>query len=421
MKFISFPKDYRRVSGNFFSLAFFQATNLILPFVTLPYLIKTLGHQKFGLLAISQALLSYFIMLVDYSFGQTATQAISVNRDDAVKINSIYNTVFQTRAALCVLGFVVYSALVLLIPTFRVDWKFFIVSYVIVLGHSLTPAWFFQGIEKMKYITYLNFFTKILYTASIFIFVKNQSQHLLVNFILGISNAAAGIAGVLMIHTFFGTTIKSIDSKGVLNQLKEGWPLFVSNLAINVYTYSNTIILGFFSSKLIVGYYSVAEKTIFAIRQLIVVFSHSIYPYACVIAAKGADNLKQFFRNFFIPFALLIFLLCAFAFVFSDTITILLNKKYVEEVSVLIKILAAAPLIATFNIPAYLILLVYNFKSSYTTVLITGTAVFLAVSLLSSSLFSAYGTAGAVLFTEAFITIGLNLILIKRHPKYALI
>ena len=86
-------EEKKKFITNFFSLATLQGLNYILPLLTLPYLVRILGTEKFGILAFATAIVSYFIVLTDYGFNFTATREVSLNRESSEKLDEIFSSV----------------------------------------------------------------------------------------------------------------------------------------------------------------------------------------------------------------------------------------------------------------------------------------------------------------------------------------
>ena len=93
----------RVVIENFFSLSILNALNVLLPLITLPYLTRVVGIDKYGLYYYVYTLIQTLIIISSYGFNFSATKIISQNRDNKDYVNRVYNAVIGCKAIISVI------------------------------------------------------------------------------------------------------------------------------------------------------------------------------------------------------------------------------------------------------------------------------------------------------------------------------
>jgi len=149
-------KDAKALLENFISLSALQIIGMALPFVTLPYVLKVFGYDKYGLIVFANSLVLYFTSLTDYSFRITAVREVAVNRDNKEELNKIYSKVLVVKGIFLVVSLLILTLVIFIYKPFYQELSVYLGSSLMLVGYALFPEWFFQGIEKMRYITYLN-------------------------------------------------------------------------------------------------------------------------------------------------------------------------------------------------------------------------------------------------------------------------
>lgn len=54
--------------ANFTYLSIIEIIGLLLPLITFPYLIRTIGAQKYGIIVFAQTIVAYLVMIVNFGF-----------------------------------------------------------------------------------------------------------------------------------------------------------------------------------------------------------------------------------------------------------------------------------------------------------------------------------------------------------------
>ncbi|MEF9477437.1 oligosaccharide flippase family protein [Chryseobacterium sp. 1B4] len=166
-------KDKKALLENFISLSALQLVGMLLPLVTLPYILRVIGFEKYGIIVFSASLIAYFTSLTDFSFRITATRDVAIYRDSPKRLNIIYSKVLTIKALFLLLSWLIIGIAVYVYPPFYENREIYFYTSLLLLGYVLFPEWFFQGIEQMRYITYLNLGIK-LFLHYVFLFLLKK-------------------------------------------------------------------------------------------------------------------------------------------------------------------------------------------------------------------------------------------------------
>ena len=315
---------------NFTAMGIIQILNYVIPFVTLPYLARVLAVDKFGLIFFAQALMDYFSRFVDFGFNQSGVRELAIKRDNPHKVSSIYISVMFARLGLMIISFLILSVVVFGFEKFRQDWVIYYFTFLSVLGNVLLSTWFFQGMERMKFITYLNVLTRVISVVCIFTFIRGQGDYYLVPLFNSLGILIAGAVSVWLAVNQFGVKLYFPKFKEIWLKLKNSSEYFLGNVSIALYQSANAFVLGLCVSTTMVAYYVSAQKIYLAIYFMYIPFYNAFFPY--MSKNKDIKFWKKVFKILvFVSLGLSLFILI-FA---KPIISIFYGPQLVESYKVL--------------------------------------------------------------------------------------
>jgi PST family polysaccharide transporter len=273
---------------NVISLSWLQLVTYLFPIIILPYLFRVVGPEKFGLICFAQAFVQYFLILTDYGFSVSATREISLCLEDKTRVCNVISAVMTIKTILAFLSLLILCTVVYFVPRFKDDWMVYALSFGVVIGNTLFPAWFFQGSESMKYTAKLNIIGEFIYAFGIFLFVHEPHDYLLVPTVTSLSALITGFLGQYILFTRFDVSFQLPKIKDLRQQMEAGWSVFVSVVAINSYTITRIFAVGLLTNNTLTGFYSIAEKIANAVQTFpLSSFTQAIFPRLSKIFHKN--------------------------------------------------------------------------------------------------------------------------------------
>ncbi|WP_441373521.1 oligosaccharide flippase family protein [Acinetobacter lwoffii] len=306
--------EVKRLLENFFSLSILKLVNAILPFVTLPYLIKVLGFQQYGAIVLALSLIAYFQAITDYGFNLSATREIVKNRNSKNKISYIYSKTIISKIYLLIMCLFILFTLIFFIPQFKEDFLVYFFMCLMLVGQTLFPEWFFRGIEQMRYITIMDLIVKCLFTIGVFLFIKYPKDYWIYPLLYGVSSIGVAIISNYLIVKNYQISFLNIRLKRILKNLINGFPLFINQFMPNFYNNTTTFLVGILLGKNIVGFFGAIRQIVNMVSVFNAVVSTVFFPYLL----RKKEKFQLFSKAYIIIFlVLIIFLATVHPFIFQ--------------------------------------------------------------------------------------------------------
>lgn len=264
--------------ANFGYLSALQAFTVLLPLLTIPFLMRVLGKETYGLVVYAQAIIQYFVIIVNFGFNITATRDVSIHRDDPVKLSEIVSSVLTVKVLLFMLSFLALTVAVFALPALRENYLLYFLTMSVCLSEVLFPVWFFQGIEKMRYITIINVVSRSIFAACIFIFIRRPEQFILVPVFNGTGALIGGMAALWIVFKTENVRFVFQKIKTLWYYTRESAPLFLTRASAQVYVRTNIVVVGSVLGMAEAGFYDLALKVVNVLSMPFQSIKTAIFP-----------------------------------------------------------------------------------------------------------------------------------------------
>jgi PST family polysaccharide transporter len=334
----------RKIFSNILYLSMQQAVNYLLPLITVPYLLYTIGTERYGLLAFAAAFIAYFQVIVDYGFNYSAVQAASIHRADTYRLSRILSAVTAIKMLFAFACLGVLLLLIAFVPLFHKDAALYLWTFAAIVGTIFFPVWFFQGVEEMKFITILNFIFRGGALALFFVCIKSPDDFMMVPYLNAAGMALIGILSMAILFVKFRIVPLLPDRATITELLKNGFRIFASQIVLTLFTNTNTFVLGIFTNNFIVGTYAVAEKIVRACIALSIPVSNAIYPRTVILFKESRERARLFLRKVLVGGSVLFGAVSTALFLLAEPAVSIITGTHNDTAVLLVRILALLPL-----------------------------------------------------------------------------
>lgn len=257
-----------------------QIAKYVFPFMTLPYLTRSLGPSAYAVRSYILAAMGFVMVFLDYGFASYGIRAIAEvsGNGDAERLES--SAITYARLFFCGIGAFAVAIITAFIPIMAANPLYVAISYLTVCAKTLLPDFYFQGKEDMAIITNRFVLSEGVATALIFLLIKSADDLLWVPIIETIGAVIALVLSWENAVRAYHIVPVPVTLPKVLQVIRDSTTFFVATAATTIFSCLTTLFIGYFiTDDAEISYWSIAMSAIGAVQALFSPIVNSLYPH----------------------------------------------------------------------------------------------------------------------------------------------
>ena len=243
---------------NFIMNAILTLSSFLFPLITFPYISRILLPAGTGKVSFATSLVSYFAMLAQLGIPTYGIRACARVRDDRRELTQTTHELLYINMIMCVVSYIIFFLVLGLVPRLREERILYLIVSLTIAFNALGMEWLYKALEEYTYIAVRSIFFKLIALIAMFLMVHEKGDYVIYG---GISIFASSASNILnFIHARRYIDRKPIRTLQLKKHGKAVGVFFAMSCATTIYTNLDTVMLGFMSSDVDVGYYHAAVK-----------------------------------------------------------------------------------------------------------------------------------------------------------------
>ena len=404
----------RKLWENLVSLYGVQLLTYVIPLITLPYLARVLGPVSWGELAFAESYAIYVSLIIEYGFTLSASRQIAQAPDNILVRSEQLAGVVGSQIVLAVVALIVSTVFLFSRPSLGPYRPLLPIAYVLAIARAGTPIWYFQGLERMRFIAIVNISANLLATVAIFWVVRlPQDTWMPLVFRAGAASLSMTIGfAVAYRETPFMWPSLQLTKK----TLVQGASLFMFNGAMSLYSSANVLLLGFLAPPANVAWFAGAEKIAKASIGLMNPITQTFYPRITYLIKRDPERAMRTAR---LSLAMTMGMGCLACLVYLVgaplMVHLLLGPQFARSIPVLRILAFLCPAMATAFVLGVQWMVPLRMDWSYLRIIIFAGVVNVVLALWFVPRYQEVGMAISAVTAEIIVAVSIVVTLIRKR------
>ena len=268
----------KKIAENYFFMTLLLILNSFFGLLIYPYLIRTLGAESYGIYIFASTIVNYFICFIGFGFDMYGVRLIAENPFSIKKKSNVLSIIFTTKLYLEIVSIILAILVSFVFPILRTYFSVYIVCFANTLLNIFFPTWYFQGVQKMRVVSYIQLIFKLLSLPFIFIFIKKPDDILLFAIIMTASSLLGALYAFIHLFVFEKLKISLVPIKHTFVYIKESQYFFYTNFLNMMKIQTINLIIGTRYSMTDLALYDLANRIVSIPLMLITNINSALFP-----------------------------------------------------------------------------------------------------------------------------------------------
>lgn len=284
------------IRKNFLMNAMLTMSSFLFPLITFPYVSRILLPAGTGTVSFATSVVAYFNMFAQLGIPTYGIRACAQVRDDREALTRTAHELLLLNLLMSAISYAVLAVCLITVPRLRAERTLIIVISLTIGLTAIGMEWLYKALEQYTYITLRSIVFKLVALIAMFLLVHREEDYILYGGITILASSASNILNFIHARRFI--SMRSVGGYDLRRHWKPVAVFFAMACATTVYTNLDTVMLGFMTTKVDVGYYNAAVKIKNILVSIVTALGAVLLPRASYYIEHGeTERFREITRK----------------------------------------------------------------------------------------------------------------------------
>ena len=278
------------IRKNFLMNALLTMSSFIFPLITFPYVSRILQPAGTGTVSFALSVVAYFNMFAQLGIPTYGIRACAQVRDDKTQLTRTVHELLLINLVMTALSYAALAVCLLTVPRLRAERTLISIVSAYILLNTIGMEWLYKALEQYTYITVRSIVFKFLAVVAMFLLIHRPEDYILYGGINVLASSASYILNLINARHYI--SMRPVGGYQLRRHFRPVAVFFAMACATTVYTNLDTVMLGFMTTSVDVGYYNAAVKIKTILVSIVTSLGAVLLPRASYYVEHG--ELERF-------------------------------------------------------------------------------------------------------------------------------